>query len=322
MSPWWKISRRLQPVPYEVACRCGYMLRGQRQPIHQVIPCPACGRSVFIFPLSPLPPPPGAENPGSRVENRERGGGSIARSPWRIPLLAGTGTLALVVLAFALIFHFSKGRDSFSDNDPKSISEHFAAGKKLFGQGQFHEAVRELDEALALHQKYSDSLSAADRKRLVQMHREAHLFINLFSESLEDVLSQAAAEHDDAEWRAVFADRYESKSVIFFAGIRRDSSNQWALDYDLFVRDKQARIDWENLQLLRNLPFDQSQRLLLGVRLASVEPEAGGTWVVRLQPDSGVLLTNADALANIFLRPPEGIDEVLKRQAGWVAEMP
>jgi hypothetical protein len=237
-------------------------------------------------------------------------------------LLAGTGTFALVLLAFALILHFSKGRDSFSDNDAKSISLHFSAGKKLFGQGQFHEAVRELDEALALHQKYSDSLSAADRKRLVQMHREAHLFINLLSESLEDVLSQAAAEHDDAEWHAVFADRYQGRSVIFFAGIRRDSSNRWALDYDVFVRDKHARIDWENLQLLRNLPFDQSQRLLLGVRLASVEPEAGGTWVVRLQPDSGVLLTNADALANIILRPPEGIDEVLKRQAVWVAEMP
>jgi hypothetical protein len=236
--------------------------------------------------------------------------------------LVGTGTFALVVLAFALTIHLSKGRDSSSDNDPRSLSEHFDVGKKLFGQGQFHEAVRELDATLALHLKNPDSLSGADRKRLVQMHREAHLFIDLLSASLEDLLSQAAAEHDDREWRAVFADRYQGKSVIFFGGIRRDSTNHWMLDYDIFLGDKPARIDWESLQLLRILPLNESQRLLLGVRLAAVEPETGGSWVVRIQPDSGVLLTDADALANIFLRSPEGIDEVLKRQAVWVAEMP
>jgi len=221
-----------------------------------------------------------------------------------------------------LILHFSKNRNSSSDVDPTSVNEHFAAGKKLLGQGQFHEAGRELDEALALHQQYPGSLSGGDRKRLVQMLREAHLFLDLLSEPLEDVLLQAAAEHDDREWRAVFADRYRGKSAIFFAGVRRDSSNDWVLDYDLFVRDKRARIDWENLQLLHHLPLDQSQRLLLGVRLASVEPEAGGTWIIRLQPDSGVLLTDADAFASISSRRLEGVDEVLKRQAAWVAEMP
>jgi hypothetical protein len=208
------------------------------------------------------------------------------------------------------------------DNDPKSVSEHFATGKKLLSQGQFHEAVRELDETLALHHKNPDSLSGADRKRLVQMHREAHLFIDLLSGSLEDVLFQAAAEHDDREWRAFFADRYQGKGVIFFAGIRRDSSNHWMLDYDVFLGDKRARIDWEGLRLLGNLPLDESQRLLMGVRLAAVEPEAGGSWVVRLQPDSGVLLTDADALANVISRPLEGMDEVLRRQTTWVAEMP
>jgi hypothetical protein len=237
-------------------------------------------------------------------------------------LLAGAGTFALVVLAFGLILHFSKNRNSSSDVDPTSVNEHFAAGKKLLGQGQFHEAVRELDEAAAIHRKYPDALSGADRKRLVQTRREAHIFVDLLSESLEDVLFQATAEHDDREWRGVFADRYQGKSVIFFAGVRRDSSNGWVLDYDVFVRDKRARIDWENLQLLRNLPLDQSQRLLLGVRLANVEPEAGGSWVVRLQPDSGVLLTDADAFTTVLSRPPEGVEDVLKRQAGWVAELP
>src|SRR5260370_35341897 len=174
MSPWWKIGRRrLHSVPFEVACACGHILRGQRQRTHQVIPCPACGRSVFIFPSSPLPPPRGTEDRGSKIE-AGKDGGSIARSAWRTPLLAGAGPLALVVLAFGLIFHFSKNRNSSSVVDPTFVNEHFAAGKKLLGQGQFHEAVRELEEAIAIHQKYPDHLSGADRKRLVQTRREPY----------------------------------------------------------------------------------------------------------------------------------------------------
>ena len=326
MSPWWKISRKQsQPVPFEVACACGHSLRGQRQPTHQVIPCSACGRSVFIFPLSPLPAPKATEDRGSNIEDRGKDGRlthAARLGPWRIPLLAGAGTFALVAVIFALIFHFSKNRNSLPAGDPESMSEHFAAGKKLFAHGQFHEAIRELDEALVLHQKHPDSLSSVDRKRLVQMHREVGLFLDLLSESVEEILLQAAAEHDDREWQAVFTDRYRGKSLIFLAGIHRDSSNRWALDYEVFVGDKRARIDWENLQLLRSLPLNESHRLLVGVRLATVEPEAGRTWVVRLQPDSGVLLTDGDALATVYSRPPEGIDEVLKRQAAWVAEMP
>jgi len=189
-------------------------------------------------------------------------------------------------------------------------------------QGKFHQAIRELDEALALREKQPDVLSAADRKSLTQARREAHLYADLLNESLEEILLQAAAEPDDEEWQAVFADRYKGKSVVFFAGTRRDTSERWVLDYDLFVRDKAARIDWENLQMLKGLRLNQPQRLLLGVRLANIEPEAGGTWVVCLEPDSGVLITNAEAITKVLSRSPEGLDEVLKRQAGWVAEMP
>jgi hypothetical protein len=237
-------------------------------------------------------------------------------------LLAGAGTFCLIVVTLALIIHFSKSRDSATKNDIKSVSEHFGAGKKHLGLGQFHEAVRELDEALALLQKYPDALSGTERKRLVQMHREARIYVDLLSESVEEILLQAAAETDDREWQAAFADRYQGKSVIFHSGIHRDSSNHWALDYDVFIGDRRARIDWENLKLLRSLPLNGSERLLLGVRLANVEPEAGANWVVRLAPDSGVLLTDADALATAYSRSPEGIDEVLQRQAAWVAEMP
>jgi hypothetical protein len=332
MSPWWKIGRKhIPPAPFEVACACGQWLRGQRRPTHQVIPCPACGRLVFIFPLSPLSPR-GTVDRESRINHQLRDKGSILDplssifalrlGPWRMRLLAGVGTLALVAVAFALIFRSYTNPNSTPGSDPKSIHEHFAAGKKLFVQGQFHEAVRQFEGARALHEKHPDTLSSADRKHLFQMHREAQIFVDLLSEPVEEILNQAAAEPDDREWQAVFSERYAGKSLIFLAGILRDSSNHWVLNYEVFVREKHARIDWENLKLLRGLPLNESHRLLVGVRLANVEPEPGRGWVVRLQPDSGVLLTDGDALGTVFSQPPESIEEVLKRQAAWVAEMP
>ena len=239
-----------------------------------------------------------------------------------MPITAGVATLALVAVALALIFHSAAKRNSIQESDPKSITDHFAAGKNFFEHGQFHEAIRQFEEALVLHQRHPEVLTSADRKRLVQMHREAQIFVDLLSVSVEEILNQAAAEQDDSEWQAAFSKRYRGKSVIFLAGIHRDSSNHWLLDYEVFVRDKRARIDWENLQLLRDLPLNESHRVLLGVRLANVEPEPGRSWVVRLQPDSGVLLTDGDALATVFSQPPESIEEVLKRQEAWAAEMP
>jgi hypothetical protein len=231
------------------------------------------------------------------------------------------GAFALAIIAFTIIFQLSKKQSSSSD-DSKSMTEHFAAGKKLLGQGRFHDAIRELDEAVAIREKNPNALSALDRKTLIQLHREGHLFADLLNEPLEDILFQATAELDEREWQAVFSDRYKGKSFIILAGTRRDNSNHWLLDYDVFVRDKRARIDWENLHLLRDLHLDQPQRLLLGARLANVEPEAGGTWVIRLEPDSGVLVTDAEAFSTVFSLPPEGWEPVIKRQAAWVAEMP
>lgn len=157
---------------------------------------------------------------------------------------------------------------------------------------------------------------------LIQARREARLFADLLNVSLENILFQAAAEPDDREWQAAFAGRYQGKSFLIFAGTRRDVSNRWVLEYDFFVRDKKARIDWEYLQLLRDLQLEQPQRLLIGVRIAKVEPETGGTWVVRLEPDSGVLITDAEAFSTVFSVPPEGWEQVINRQAAWVMELP
>src|SRR5438445_2914074 len=55
-------------VAYEVACSCGYLLRGFRQSRHRVARCPDCGRDVFVLPASPLPPVAAAVDSSSSLE--------------------------------------------------------------------------------------------------------------------------------------------------------------------------------------------------------------------------------------------------------------
>ena len=70
-----------------------------------------------------------------------------------------------------------------------------------------------------------------------------------------------------------------------------------------------------DLGLLRRLPLDRPQRLLFGARLASVRREPGRGWVVRLEADSGVLITDPGAAVACFLSPEdEEVHELLQRQ--------
>lgn len=48
---------RAEPVPFERACVCGDMVRGDRLPQARRVACPGCGREWFILPLDPYPRP-------------------------------------------------------------------------------------------------------------------------------------------------------------------------------------------------------------------------------------------------------------------------
>jgi hypothetical protein len=304
-----------EPVaPYEVVCECGGVVKGLRKSRHQVVPCPGCGRSVFVLPFSPLPPVASADNSIKEIPP------TAERQPFgpRIKALVAAA-VALVAIIFIVFLALSPRR---ANPGPQAINQRMNAGKQFLAQGKFHEAVRELDAAFGLRERYPDALSASDRRDLMQLHRQATLLVDLLSQSLENILFQASEELDEQEWQALFGDRYKGRAVVFFAEVRRDAHANYQLDYDFFVQDKRAIVELGNIQLLHALPLNRPQRLLFGARLASVGSEAGGTWVIRFEPDSGVLLTDPGAVAACYSRPLEGLDEVLQRQAAWIAEMP
>jgi hypothetical protein len=46
-----------EPIPYNVACRCGHHVEGERLPRFQTVPCPRCGQLLFILPNDAYPHP-------------------------------------------------------------------------------------------------------------------------------------------------------------------------------------------------------------------------------------------------------------------------
>jgi hypothetical protein len=190
----------------------------------------------------------------------------------------------------------------------------YANGQKYLNEGSFRLAAQELAWSNG-----SDSLSVVQRRLRQQLQSEATLLADLVSDSLEDILRHAAGV-SDAEWQADFGHRFQGKAVVFDVKVWRLPDGKVSHSYTLWVGKEPARLELGELTFFQSLPLEEAQRLVFGARLASARLEPPGpTWVVRLQPESGVLLTQPGAAE--LCCPPLGDREgrqVLARQAAWV----
>ncbi len=297
----WRRSRT--HVPFEVACICGHPLRGARQRRHQVLPCPLCGRRIFVLPVSPflneLPQEPEAKPPSRR-----------RRLTWAMPVLAGALLLTLLGLAFLLLVpYLGRAPSAPEDKDPETLQRHINAGRDYMNEGRFH-------------QRRPGLVTATDGRRLMQMYRQSSLLANLLGRSLQEVLQEAGLVRDDEEWKARFKQDYAGKAVVFDDLVKRDAAGRPALaSYVVRAGDQTVRLALEDVSTLsmKEMPLNPPQRLLFGVRLAEVAREPGGGWVVRFQPDSGVLLTDTAATAAVFPGPlDDELIGLLQRQTDLV----
>lgn len=323
----WTASRST-PNPstrFGVSCSCGQIITGTRLPAFQVIPCVNCGQSVFVLPRSPLPPI-AAKSPiesGIRPSSLRDLVKALPSSPWRIPILSGGLTLVLFIAALIFVFSYSS-RSRPTSIGPADISKHSRAGREALALGKFNLAASEFTAASALRERFPDALSLTERRQLLQWQRQASLLAALLSVSLEEIVRTAADLQalDDREWNAVFANRFKGHSVVFDDTIRREASGSYQmLGYSVFLRGKPARIELSDLQMMRSLPLDSPRRMLFGARLADIRLEAEGTWVIHLEPSSGVLITDASTAYAVLPIPPEDLREVLQRQTAWTEDL-
>jgi hypothetical protein len=310
-------------VPFEVTCTCGQVATGVRRAEYQVIRCARCGADLFVLPLSRLPParPPG-ERAGASVEASRR----LARfRMWLGPAVA----VALTVLGLVVAYQFlvpprppdhRTAADGIPGVAAEDLAARLSAARGHLRRGNVHLALDELKRARAAGER--PPWPPARRLEWARLRRQAELLANLAAESVEEILGHAAGVLE-REWQAEFARRYRGKAVVFDLEVRVGAGGRYEHDWVLRARDEAAHLELEDLELLRRLPLDPPQRVLFGARLASVRREPGRGFVVRLDPPSGVLITDAEAAVACFLSPEEAETRaLLERQSEWAAREP
>jgi hypothetical protein len=312
---WWAARPRRPAVaePYDVACACGGRARGLRQARHQVVRCPDCGGPVFVLGHSPLAPAPRAAG--------------LPRRYWVGPALAAVLTLAAVVVIFSrLIPALAPAPAPAEAAHRDDVRRLVSAGREALRREDFRIAAARFAEARQRHEERPDLLNPTEARELARLDRQAALVADLLSESLGEILQRAAGAREE-ERQAQFDLRYRGKAVIFDDVVTRDGAGRFGLAvYEVRAPGEPARVELSDLKLLKALPLTEPRRMLFGARLAGLEREergGHGLWVIRLDPDSGVLLTDEDTAGACCPRPLDAeLREVLRRQGQWAAALP
>jgi hypothetical protein len=233
-------------------------------------------------------------------------------------------TLAVVVGVYAMVLYSLRPPPSTASAlaAVPDADAHAQAGRKALAAGKFRQAADELQQAVTLLDLQPDRHRSAEGRDVLQLQRQAALLADLLTQSLGEIL-QFAAQVPEDEWQGKFTQDYRARSVVFDADVTRDGAGQYRLDYVVHGGVEPARVEVGDLRLLAALPRDRPPRLLFGARLASISREPPGVWVVRFQPDSGVLLTDPAAVAASCPAPiDQELTDLVRRQKTWVDELP
>ncbi len=288
-----------------------------RRPSHQVVACPGCGRAVFVFPLSPLPQVRSAEDAPLPAVGRP--------SPWLYPALGAGITLFIVVVGFAAFIASYVPGQRIAEPTAASAADVRAGwerGRQLLAVADFAPAARELEAAHVLAQRHPQLLSPPEQRRLANLQREAALLADWPGKPLEQTLAGMAALDAD-QWQTL-ARGYRGKAVFFDAEVSRDLAlNTFRLEHRRPAVGQVLRLDLQSLKLLQRLSLNGGRRVIFGARVADLRRDPAGPCAVILQPDSGVLLTDADAASQACFQPIDAeLRAVVDRQAAWVGEGP
>ncbi len=293
-------------MPFTVTCDCGGSVSGILRARPQILPCPVCRQPLFVLPYSRWPAPDGEPVPAPSSRLRT----------WRMPLVAGAVTLVVVAGVFvALLSSLSrqKGGPSESGDVSAAIADHQTAAQLALKEGKYHLAFQEAEAAKELSDRHPAMLGRDERLQLEQLHRQCDMLYRLLNVPLQEIVKEASLAQAE-EWPARFKELYQGRSVLFDDVLRADGGRPVLHTYEVRLGDEKVHIAVEDLRLLRTLPLDPPQRVLFGARLAKVSREPGG-WVIRFDPDSGVLFTDTDANYGVPL--DDELVNVLERQQAW-----
>jgi hypothetical protein len=242
------------------------------------------------------------------------------------------GVLALAVIFWA-IFHHSWSHPAPDGSETERPAETelsrrppeklLRLAQEHLSQGHFHLAMSAAGAALASLRKKPELSATPEHRALEQLYREASVLSDLSPLSLTEII-EAGGRLSAAEWDAVFPHRYQGQSVVLDMEVRR-VAGRYQHSLLLFpsataAPQDAALLELDGLEVLARLPLEEPQRLIFAARLQSVRQEKqAGAWVVRLAPDSGVLLSDPNAAVHLCPALNDvAARQVLDRQRGWL----
>jgi hypothetical protein len=175
----------------------------------------------------------------------------------------------------------------------QQILECLQNSKIEVARGSTHLARELLERAIQLRDAAPDQLTEAEHRELNQTQRQVALLTDLAPGGLTAMLEQAERAPTSQAWQARFRAEYLGRGVILDDVLRRPR-NQTILGRvlsDLRQGPAFGRVVLDEVQLLQELPLQEPQRWIVGARVKSVDREGRAVWVIRLEPDSGVLFT-------------------------------
>lgn len=176
-------------------------------------------------------------------------------------------------------------------------------GLAALEHGQFDEAKKKLGVAA----KAFWDLKATDETATdtIQFAKEAAIYADLAHDTLKEIVDEIAR-LGDPDGPARFSTIHKGRSILVDSEVEDIREGVVYLAERIFigrgpVPAKIGRLDLKGFTLFPPGAIKKEKHLTFGARLGSIRLEQG-VWLITLEPESGVTMTNAKALA-IVLNP-------------------
>jgi hypothetical protein len=211
------------------------------------------------------------------------------RKPWhrryRLPLIVlGVGCLAAATVGSRLL---RQERERL----PAIAQESTTEGLEALAAGSFDVAKDRLARAADALARLGDPRQA----EAAQVAREAAIFADLASASLEEIVEQVATR--PGGWDEL-QKVHRGRAVLIDSRVSSVKANGTVeLEYRVYAGSRNGLVDLTGLSVFQSQPPRPGDPVSFGARIDAVELGADNVWRIRMQPDSGVLLTTREAWA-------------------------
>ncbi len=264
----------------------------------------------------PARPRPGtAGQPGTARPSRPRPAPAAPIEPGPIQVAPRQRTGPNVPLIFFLLGLLVLGAIGWRawryhrEQLPRVVERGRDEGIPALEEGDFDRANQLLSAARDAVDTLGGAVNGADEIRAAA--DEADLFVNLCSETLEDLLARAGRSDPDA-WQSEFDTLYKGRSCLFDTTIvSTPAEGGYEIAYIVFppgeasrfgdaglaLPDRYARIDLEGFELFEQAHYVLNAHVTFGAKIRSLDYDAAKKhWVIRLDPKSGRFIRHHKAL--------------------------